>query len=217
MLAISAVGFTKVDQLFFPESARPQMMVDFWAPEGTRIESVSADLRMFEEHLAADPRIEAITTFVGQGPPRFYLPVDPESPYSSYGQLILNTVSYKDIEGLIADVNAWAREAAPHAVVIPRKYGLGPFETWPVEARFSGPGTADPDVLRGLADQASRIMETSPHALAVRTNWRNRVQALQLEFDEHNARWTSVSRTDVAQCRPAAERTPVSPGWQPSW
>jgi multidrug efflux pump subunit AcrB len=199
LLAAAGFGFLKVDQLFFPDSARPQMMVDYWAPEGTRIEAVSADLRRFEQHLASDPRIDAITTFVGQGPPRFYLPVDPESPYASYGQLILNTSSYEIVQDLIGEIDEWAREHSPQAIVIPRKYGLGPFETWPVEARFSGPATADPNVLRGLADQAVDIMGASSHALAVRTNWRNRVQTLSLDYDQNNARWTAIARADIAQ------------------
>ena len=30
-------------------------------------------------------RVESVTAYIGSGPPRFYLPVDPEYPYQSYG------------------------------------------------------------------------------------------------------------------------------------
>ena len=135
LLVASLIGFGWVDQMFFPAAARPQFMVDYWAPEGTRIQQVSRDMRELEEKLIGDPRVQAVSTFIGQGPPRFYLPVDPESPYPSYGQLIVNTESFGDVEGLFADLQPWIDTNVPEAVVILRKFGLGPYETWPVEAR----------------------------------------------------------------------------------
>ena len=72
-------------QLFFPDSSMAKFMVDYWAPEGTRIQTVSTDLRAAEDWLLADERVEGVATFVGSGPPRFYLPVDPELPNPSTG------------------------------------------------------------------------------------------------------------------------------------
>jgi multidrug efflux pump subunit AcrB len=107
LLVAAGVGFRWVPQMFFPESARPQFMVDYWAPEGTRIQEVAAGLKPVEQYLLDDARVSAVSTFVGQGPPRFYLPVDPESPYPSYGQLIVNVRDYRDVDGLINELKAW--------------------------------------------------------------------------------------------------------------
>ena len=94
LLAVSLVGFTGIDRTFFPESARLQVMVDYWARQGTRIERVSEDIRRIEEKLLEDDRVTAVSSFIGQGPPRFYLPVEPEKQYSCYAQLIVNVADF---------------------------------------------------------------------------------------------------------------------------
>ncbi|MHC5008623.1 MAG: efflux RND transporter permease subunit, partial [Planctomycetota bacterium] len=165
----------------------------------TRIQQVSRDLKPLEQHLLEDSRVSAVSTFVGQGPPRFYLPVDPEAPYPSYGQLIVNVHDYRDVGALIAELRPWTRASMPQARVVLRKYGLGPSETWPVEARFSGPAVADPEVLRALGEQGEAIFAASSQADIVRTNWRQRVKKVVADYDETNARWTRTARSDVAR------------------
>ena len=112
-----------------------------------------ADLVAAEKHLLNDERVESVATFVGQGPPRFYLPVDPEYPYASYAQLIVNVHDFRQIDDLIADLGPWFRRQFPQAEVPLRKYGVGPSNTWKFELRYSGPAVADPGVLRRLATQ----------------------------------------------------------------
>ncbi|MHC5048758.1 MAG: efflux RND transporter permease subunit [Planctomycetota bacterium] len=197
--ALLAAAFRVVPQMFFPASARPQFMVDYWAPEGTRIQQVSRDLKPLEQHLLEDERVSAVSTFIGQGPPRFYLPVDPESPYPSYGQIIVNVHDYRDVDDLIAELRPTTKASMPQARVVLRKYGLGPSETWPVEARISGPAVADPEVLRELGERGEQIVAASPHADIVRTNWRQRVKKVIADYDETNARWTRTARQDVAR------------------
>ncbi len=198
LLGLSGFAFQWVDQMFFPSAARNQFMVDYWAPEGTRIQQVSEDMHALEKKILADERITGVATFIGQGPPRFYLPVDPEDPYPSYGQFIINTRSFKDVQTLIDKFQPWVDENIPQARLITRKFGIGPYESWAVEARFSGPAIADPDVLRDLARQGAEIMERSPEALIVRSDWRNRVKKLVYDYDQVNARWTSIDRSDIA-------------------
>jgi multidrug efflux pump subunit AcrB len=198
VLGMAGFSFKWVDQMFFPAAARNQFMVDYWAPEGTRIQQTSEDMRQLEKRFLEDDRVAGVSTFIGQGPPRFYLPVDPEDPYSSYGQFIINTNNYKDVQALIDELQPWADKNVPQARLITRKYGLGPYESWPVEVRFSGPAIADPEVLRDLADKASAVMQESSEALIVRTDWRNRVKKLVYDYDQVNARWTSVTRGDIA-------------------
>ncbi len=197
LLMASGIAFKWVDQMFFPSAARAQFMVDYWAPEGTRIQEVSKNLRDIEEKLLADERVTGVTAFIGMGPPRFYLPVDPEDPYTSYGQLIVNTRTFKDVKTLQPMLQEIADEKIAEARIITRRYGIGPYESWPVEARFSGPAVADADVLRGLARQGTAIMQGSPEALLVRTDWRNRVKKIVTEYDQVNARWTSITRADI--------------------
>ncbi|MHC4151831.1 MAG: efflux RND transporter permease subunit, partial [Planctomycetota bacterium] len=198
LLAVAAFAFKYVDQMFFPSAARAQFMVDYWAPEGTRIQQTSADLRTIEQAILEDPRVAGVSTFIGMGPPRFYLPVDPEDPYYSYGQLIVNTHDFKGVQELMPIVQDIADRNISQARIITRKYGLGPYESWPVEVRFSGPAIADADVLRGLSQQAVDIIGKSRETLLVRTDWRNRVKKMMVYYDQTNARWTSVTRSGIS-------------------
>jgi multidrug efflux pump subunit AcrB len=113
LLVVSLIGFGNVKNLFFPASSKSQFMIDYWAPEGTRIQQLSEDLKAIEDRLVNDPRVSAVSTFMGQGPPRFYLPVDPEMPYQSYGQLIVNTPTYKDVLSIVPELEAWLNDTVP--------------------------------------------------------------------------------------------------------
>ena len=198
LLIGSGTSFRFVNQMFFPNSSRPQFMVDVWLPEGTRIERTSEVLRSLEDLLGRKPEIQSVAAFIGQGPPRFYLPVEPEKPYSSYGQLIVSLKDFRDAEKLMHEIDVWANENLADAEVIPRKYGLGPSETWAVRLRISGPAVADPDTLRRLAEEAKQIIAASPQAKVVRTDWRQRVPTIVAVYDVTNGRWTNVDRKNIA-------------------
>ncbi|CEF49425.1 unnamed protein product, partial [uncultured bacterium] len=198
LLVSSGISFRFVDQMFFPSSSRPQFMVDVWLPEGTTIERTSEVVGRIEKLLANRKEIQSIAAFIGQGPPRFYLPVEPEKPYSSYGQLIVSLKDFRDAEKLMHEIDVWAGENLADAEVIPRKYGLGPSETWAVRLRISGPAVADPATLRRLADEAKEIIAASPQAKVVRTDWLQRVPTIVAEYDITNGRWTNVNRKGIA-------------------
>jgi len=198
LLIISLMGFGKIDQMFFPDSSMTKFMIDYWAPEGTRIQTVADDLKNVEKKLLADERVDSVATFMGAGPPRFYLPVDPESPYQSYAQLIVNVHDFRKIADMLNELDAWFRQENPQALVPIRQYGVGPSNTWKFELRISGPSTTDPGVLRSLAAQATAILDKNPLAAIVRTNWRQRVQKVVPEYNQERARWAVVTREDVA-------------------
>jgi multidrug efflux pump subunit AcrB len=199
LLVVSFLGFGNVKQMFFPDASRLQFMVDYWLPEGTRIQEVSADFKDIEKKLLKNPLVESVSSFLGGGPPRFYLPVDPEMPYQSYGQLIVNTKTLKDVDAVMEDIDPWLRENKPYALTRVRKYGVGSWNDWKIEARFSGPAEADPDILRALAEKSKAILKASPLAKDVRSNWRQRNRKIIPTYSQERGRWAGVSRDDVAR------------------
>ena len=199
LLVISGVGFGNVKQLFFPDSAMPKFMVDYWAPEGIRIQDVSADVQRIESRLLADERVSGVAAFVGAGPPRFYLPVEPEAQNPAYAQLIVNVTDVADIRDMERELNDWFLSAFSQAQIFVRVYGVGPSNTWKLEARFSGPSEADPGVLRGLADQALGRLVANPLVGNMETDWRQRVQKIVPVYNQERGRWSGISRDDIAQ------------------
>ncbi|WP_170783395.1 efflux RND transporter permease subunit [Ruegeria lacuscaerulensis] len=210
LLGSALYGFGSVDRLFFTDATRQQFMVDIWAEEGSTIDHTSELAQRVEERLADDPRVEGIATFVGSGGPRFYLPVDPEFPYASYAQVVVNTTSLEVVNDLIAELDPWTIEAVPEAMVRVRKYTAGPGNTWPFEVRFSGPANADPAVLRDLAEQGINILRASNHAKDIRHDMRNRVTKLVPDYNQVTGIWTGTSRNDIANAtRVAFDGMPV--------
>ncbi len=198
LLVLAGGGFGFVDQLFFPDSSMTKIMIDYWGNQGTRIEFVSEDMKQIEEKLMADERVEAVSSFVGAGPPRFYLPVDPEGSNPSYGQLIVNTTDAKSIDALIADIKPWLEDNFPNALIPIRKYGVGPSNTWKFEVRISGPAIADPQMLRDLAEEGLEILRNEPLAGEMQTDWRQPVPKLVPLYNQERARWAAITREDVA-------------------
>ena len=199
LLAVAMFNFGQVKQMFFPDSARAQLMVDFWYPNGTRIQDVARGIEPAEAYLMGDERVTAVSSFIGQGPPRFYLPVDPELPYQNYAEIVVNTNSYEEVDPLIAEIEPWMRENFPDAVVRIRKFGVGPSDTWKLEYHFSGPAEADVGVLRKITDQAVHILMDEPKAKEVRTDVSNMTKRLSPKYDQARARWAVVSREDVGR------------------
>lgn len=214
VLVVAMLGalslFPLIDKSFFPDSARLQLMVDYWAPEGTTIETVSGDMQEIEAHLLTEPGVESVSSFIGAGPPRFYLPVDPEGANPAYGQLIVNLRSLDDLNRLIARLNPWFKANVPQAEPVIRRYGLGPSNTWTVELRITGPGSVDTETLRSIAERAVALAEASPNAAIVRTNWRQKTKKVLSHYSQERARWTGVSRANIAEAaRQAYDGYPV--------
>jgi multidrug efflux pump subunit AcrB len=199
LLIAAVLGFSAVPQQFFPDSTRASIRIDYWAPQGTPIDAVSEITRQIEAKLDGDPRVTNVGTFIGMGGPRFYLPVDPEFPYAEYAQLIINTPSFAEVDPLIADMEAWLDENFTQGMSRVRKYTVGPGDDWPFEVRISGPAEADLDVLRDLGDQGMAILNASPYAKQVRTDMRQRVPKLVADYNLERARWSGVSRSDIAR------------------
>ena len=211
LLAIAAYGFVHhVPQQFFPESTRAQFMIDYWAPMGSPIQTVSDDMKKIEQRLIDDPRVISVGSFIGAGGPRFYLPVDPELPWAEYGQLIINTHTFADVNSMTAELEPLLNQEFPQAMIRVRKYTVGPGDTWPFELRISGPAEADLATLRRLGDEGMAILNDTPSAKHVRTDMRNRVHKLAVDYNQERARWSGVSRADVAEAtRRAYDGMPV--------
>ena len=199
VLAVSVFGFGQVRQLFFPDSSMPKFMVDYWAPEGTRIQSVARDLKLAEAHIESHELVKDVATYVGSGAPRFYLPVSPEKPNPSYAQLIVNLHDFRDVPTVAAELDDWFKEAMPQALVVLQPFGVGPSEIWKFEVRISGPAVADPNVLRSLAGEVIEILENEPRAAYARTEWRQRIHKVVPRYNQERGRWATITRDDIAR------------------
>lgn len=180
---------------FMPSSDRAIVFLDYWLPNGGRIEQTSADMRKVEAWLLQQPEVESISSSVGESAPRFSVTVEPEPLDSSYGQILINTRSYEDIEPLVSRGDAWLKVQFPYAEPRFRDLKLATKDKYSVEARFIGP---DPEVLHRLADEAKAVMASHPNLKYVRDDWRQESKVMTPMVDLHAARLAGVTRTDIA-------------------
>jgi multidrug efflux pump subunit AcrB len=195
MFGSSIWGFGYVEQSFFPPSTRPQMLVDFWLPQGTHIAETERQAAKLETYLLEREGVTHVTSLLGKGGLRFLLTYAPEKLNSSYAQFLIDVEDATYIDGLIDEIEGHIGEAFPDALGYGSKFQLGPGSTGKIQARFSG---ADPNVLRELATQTRTIFAESGNAKALRTDWRQRVKVLRPVIAERQANLAGIQRSDVA-------------------
>jgi len=79
----SILMFRFVPQQFFPDSTRPELMVDMELAEGASLRATEAQAKKLERLLKGHRGIDNYVAYVGTGSPRYYLPLDqPISPSS---------------------------------------------------------------------------------------------------------------------------------------
>ncbi|MCG6969362.1 MAG: efflux RND transporter permease subunit, partial [Gammaproteobacteria bacterium] len=187
-------GFGQVKNVFFPYMTTPMFYVDYWRAQGTDIRETAKDIMELEQWLMKNENIAKVSSTVGKGGIRFMLTYSPEKAYSSYGQLIVETTSYEVIDTMIREIENYAAENYPAAVVNFKKLALGGQVPAKIEARFSG---ADPEVLRDLAIQAKAVLAADPATVGVRDDWRERSKMVRPQFAEQQARLVGVSKQDL--------------------
>ncbi|MCR9078812.1 MAG: efflux RND transporter permease subunit [Hyphomonadaceae bacterium] len=195
LFAIAIWGFQFVKSGFFPASTTPQIVVDYWLPEGTDVSVTKADMVSLEPFLAELEGVEDVQTLIGGGGLRYTLVYSPENENSAYGQFLIKAESYDAVAGLVPQIQNHIDEAYPNAQAKVWRFQVGPGGGSKIEAQFSGP---DPQVLRELANQAKAIMATDNKAIAIKDDWRQQVSVIIPEYSEARGRRLGVSREDLA-------------------
>ena len=196
LLFLAITGFGMLKNSFFPESTRPQFMINYWLPAGTDIRQTTADIAKIEKRLLEDERVVSTASYIGEGAPRFMLTFNPEtSRDKGFGLILVSVNDYRVIGDIIEEYLVYLSDEFPEAQPILEKFKLGP-SSGAVEVRFSGP---DPVILRQLSNQAKDILLAHPDTYAVRDDWRQRVKTIRPQFDDTRARLAGISRSDLAR------------------
>lgn len=190
----SVFAFGYVTPGFFPASTTPQLVVDYWLPEGTDIAQTDADLRKLSEYISTLEGVENVHTLVGRGTLRYMLVYQFESSNAAYGQLLVKLDDYRRLDTLVPQVQQHIDANFTQAQGKAWRFILGPGGGSKIEARFSGP---DPEVLRDLAQQAQEIYHQDGKAIAIKDDWRQRVPVIEPVYSEVKGRRAGVSRSDL--------------------
>jgi multidrug efflux pump len=194
VFALGIFGFKFIEKQFFPDSSRPELMVELWSPEGTSFAVNEATVKRFEAFLAQQQGVRSVTSYVGTGSPRFYLPLDQIFPQSNVSQVVVLPVDTKARDALRLKIVDIFRHDFPEVRGRVRLLANGPPVPYPVQFQVLGP---DIGVVRGIADQVRATMLANPNTLGVNDNWNESVKVLRLDLDQDKLRALGVTSQSV--------------------
>lgn len=205
--ALGIVGMGKVQQQFFPDSSRPEVLVDLWLPEGSTIQESNEVAKRFQARAMKEAGVESVTSWVGSGLPRFYLPLDQIFPQANVSQTIVLPKDLATREHLMKTLPALLATEFPEVRGRVKLLPNGPPVPYPVQFRVVG---SDAAVVRQWSDQAMAILRANPNMRGVNHNWNESVKVLRLDIDQDKARALGVSSQSIAQAsRTLLSGTPV--------
>jgi len=197
IFTVAILGMGLVKKQFFPTSDRPEVLIEVQMPYGTSIEQTSKTTAKIEEWLKKQKEAKIVTSYIGQGSPRFYLAMAPELPDPSFAKIVVLTESQDARDVLKHRLReAAASGLAPEARVRVTQLVFGPYSPYPVAWRVMGP---DPDKLREIAGEVEAVMLASPDMRTVNTDWGQRVPTLHFSLNQDRLQAVGLTSNAVAQ------------------
>lgn len=194
---IALYGFTTVQQQFFPQSSRPELIINVRLAEGSSFAATEAEVKRIEELLHGDENIEHFTAYTGAGSIRFFLALDPDLPAANFAKFVILTKSAKHRE-VLRDrlVKIFDQDPAFAAASIRvLRLDFGPPIGYPIQFRVVGP---NPLEVRKIAYRVRDVMREDPAAVAPNLEWNETSKRVRLEVDQDRARLIGLAPQEVA-------------------
>ncbi len=195
LFVFSLVMFRFVPQQFFPDSTRPELMVDIELAEGASLAATQAQAHKLEALLKQRQDIANYVGYVGSGSPRFYLPLDQQLPATNFAQFV---VLAQDIHAREAVRDWLLKEVVPRFTDVQLRVTRlenGPPVGYPVQFRVSGEHI---DRVQAIARQVADKVRQNPHVANVNLNWSEPSKVVRLVVDQERARALGVSSAQIA-------------------
>lgn len=203
---ISIIGFGQVQQQFFPDSTRPELIVDLRLTEGASYAATDKTVKQLESWLdqqLADKKIEIdnYVAYIGKGSPRFYLPLDQQLQRKNFAEIIItskDTAAREVVRSKLIDLFA---NDYPQIQASVFRLENGPPVGFPVQFRVSGPADFESnafEALRAQADKVANVMRQNPHLSNVQLDWEVPIKVIQLEVDQSKAKALGVNTAQIA-------------------
>lgn len=192
----SIVLFRFVPQQFFPDSVRPELMVDMELAEGSSLRATAAQAQRLEAILARREDLANYVSYIGTGSPRFYLPLDQQLPAANFAQFVLMPRDIPAREALRTWIIKEVVPQFPELQLRVTRLENGPPVGYPVQFRVSGEHI---DQVREIAYRAREKIAANPHVANVNLDWDEPGKVVRLEIEQARARALGVSSAQLSQ------------------
>jgi multidrug efflux pump subunit AcrB len=194
--ALALVGMGFVQQQFFPNSDRPELIIDWNLPQNASIFDTNDQMARFEREMLADEKdVEHWSSYVGQGALRFLLSFDPQPANVDFGQMVIQTKSVAARDRLREKYQAWLRQTFPGTDCFVHLLDIGPPVGRSVQYRVSGP---EIQKVRDYAQQLGNIVARNPNLGLVTFDWNEPARVVKVDVLQDKARLLGVSSQDIA-------------------
>ncbi|MEC5160756.1 MULTISPECIES: efflux RND transporter permease subunit [unclassified Janthinobacterium] len=194
IFALGIYGFNFIEKQFFPDSSRPELMVEMWTPEGTTFAANEAEVKKFETFVRKLDGVVSVTSYVGTGSPRFYLPLDQIFPQSNVSQIVVLPKDLATRAALREKIVAVFKEDFPEVRGRVKLLPNGPPVPYPVQFRVTGTEVAK---VRAIADEVKDVMRGNLNTLGVNDNWNESIKVLRLDLDQDKMRALGITSQTV--------------------
>ena len=195
IFALSVFGMRFVEQQFFPNSDRPELLADFTLPQNASIAATQAEMDRFEAKLADDPDVVFWSSYVGRGAPRFLLSYDTIDQASNLGQIVIQTPSTEARNRVREKLKAVAAMEFPGTDIYIKLLEIGPPVGRPVQYRISGP---DIDVLRDHARNLAAVIASDSRTSSIVLDWNEPARVVRVDIVQDKARQLGLTSADIA-------------------
>ncbi|KZE29714.1 efflux RND transporter permease subunit [Crenobacter luteus] len=195
--ALSLVAFKLfVAQQFFPASNRAELLVDLWLPQGASFAATEREVKKLEDKIRGDDKVVGVTSYVGGGSPRFYLPLDQQQPHLNYAQMMVMTRDEKVREDVKKHIEQLFERDFPMVRGRVIRLENGPPVGYPVQFRVMG---EEHDKVRAIAARIEAVVRAHPATRQVNNDWGEQLKALRVELDQDKARALGVSTQSLSR------------------
>ncbi|RQZ52356.1 efflux RND transporter permease subunit [Burkholderia sp. Bp9099] len=196
LFAIAMAAFTRVPQQFFPNSERPELLVDLRLPEGASFDATLREATRLEKVLDGRPEIDHVVDFVGTGAPRFYLPLDQQLQQPNFAQFVITAKDVESRDRLSHWLESTLASRFPTVRTRVARLENGPPVGFPIKFRVSGDDIA---TVRGIAEKVADKMRADARTRNVQFDWDEPAErSVSFEIDQLKARQLGVTSEDVS-------------------
>ncbi|WMJ70425.1 efflux RND transporter permease subunit [Stenotrophomonas sp. 24(2023)] len=196
LFVFSLLMFRFVPQQFFPDSTRPELMVDIELAEGASLRATQAQAEKLEKLLSTREGITNYVAYVGTGSPRFYLPLDQQLPATNFAQFVVLAKDAKARESTRAWLLHEVIPQFPDLQMRVTRLENGPPVGYPVQMRVSGEHI---EQVQAIARQVEAKVRENPHVVNVNLDWSEPSKVVRLVIDQERARALGVNSAQVSQ------------------
>ncbi|MGB0371179.1 MAG: efflux RND transporter permease subunit [Opitutales bacterium] len=195
----AAYAFKFVPSIFFPPNERGQFIIDVELPLGTDILETEKSVQVLEDWLLAQEDVtDTISTWIGNGGPRWYLSLasEPANPNYSLLSILTKVEDPATISAFMDEIRSFAQENMVGARVSPKALENGPPVGDPIQILLTG---KESQTIYELRDKIFAELADISGLYDMRDNWGAWVKQVNIDPDPVRTAQLGLTTESLAQ------------------